>query len=195
IHRQALFWLKPSLIDPLLRHLDWPDGGNTIRAFSRPRGSAVVVAWQSPAQIVNEPATGAAGRMSRIVNNMERNTGEAAIVFLQVKALETAGIDVLGHEVQRHMAPTETGQEIVETIPEIGEAPDARADDARAHGRAERRSVGQDQLYVALENIVAKRAGFGGQRVISGDDRHERDRCEELRLQSLSPGRVRRVDR
>ena len=83
---------------------------------------------QALTQIVDQPAAGAAGGAAALVDDVDGEADEAAVVFLEVEALQAAGGDVLLDHVQGHVAPAEAGQEVIEPAAEIDEAPDPRAD-------------------------------------------------------------------
>jgi len=103
--------------------------------------------------------------------------------------------NMLLHQMHRHVAPAEAGEEVLETAAEIGEAPDPEAHDAAGEPGRQRRPVGEDELYVALEHVARERAGLRRQGMVGGDNGHHGDRGEELGLEILRARRQRRVER
>ena len=63
---------------------------------------------------VEQPAAGGSRGTAALVDDVDGEADEAAVVFLELEALQAAGGDVLLHEMRGHVAPAEAGQEVIE---------------------------------------------------------------------------------
>ena len=66
-------------------------------------------ARQPAAQVLDQPAAGAAGRAGALVDDVDGK--RRSDVGLQRQRLQPAGGDVLAHHVDRHVAPAEAGEQ------------------------------------------------------------------------------------
>ena len=95
----------------------------------------------------------------------------------------------------RHVAPAEAGEQEFEAGRQIGEAPDVMADDAAAKVLRQRCGRSARAAHAAPAFRATDRARRG-QRMVDGDDRHERDPRSGIRPRDRSaPAGVDRVDR
>src|SRR6185437_7131133 len=106
-----------------------------FRWFERSHGSrlrrpgAKELTTEAPPEILDQPASGAARRAAALMDSVERQAEDAVVIFAQVEPLDAAGGDMARGEMQRHVAPAESRQQIFEPRGEVAEAPGARAGD------------------------------------------------------------------
>ena len=132
------------------------------------------------AQVLDQPASRLARRAAALVDDVDVEPGQRRLG--DVEHLEGAGVDMVAHQMERHVAPAEAGEQELEPRGEIGEAPGAEADDAAREAVAHRRPVGEDELHLLFEIDAGDRPGKRRERMVRRDHRHHRDRDQELGL-------------
>ena len=145
------------------------------------------------AQIVDQPAAGAAEPTAAFVDDVQRQFDFRAAG--EGEPRQPAGEDVALDHVQRHVAPAEAAEQELEPSREVGEPPDARGDDAALNVARQFGSGGQHELDVRRQRLVGERAFEAGKRVTAGDDRDEGDASEELGAEIGWGARGQAVDR
>jgi hypothetical protein len=145
------------------------------------------------AQVVDQPAAGAADFAAALVHDMDAEFDPVA--FGGHEPLQPARLDMVGDHVQRHVAPAKAREQKFEPRRQIGEAPDVMADDAAGIVLGQRRAVGEDELHMRLERLPCDRFRGACQGMVDGDDGNERDLGQEIRGEVARAGGDDRIDR